>query len=132
MHFKNKKHGSAFEEVFGTLDRKNYSLLAAVYLLTADADLWRRAVNAVSKYDINFGNINLANCGRTTYTLCAAAEDLFTGSTHLPLRDLADPQIIQPISYRLICCAMDISRKGIKSVWLKSERFYIDLEDTGT
>lgn len=129
MHFKNKKHGNAFEEIFGALDRKNHALLAAVYLLTADEDLWNRAGRAVGKCDIDFRYIGLANCSRTAYTLCAAAEDLFTGSTHLPLRDLADPQIIQPICYRLICCAMDISRKGIKSVWLKSERFYIDLED---
>lgn len=61
MHFKNKKHGNAFEEIFGALDRKNHALLAAVYLLTADEDLWNRAGRAVGKCDIDFRNIGLAN-----------------------------------------------------------------------
>lgn len=132
MQFKNRNHGRLYEEIFGALNRKNRPLLAAVYLLTADPDLWERASNYVSSTDIEFRNISMNGASKTAFTLCAAAQDILTGSSRLPLRDLADSQLISPMIYRIICCAMEISRKGVKAVWLRSERYYLEAEDVSS
>lgn len=40
MNFRNEKHRLVFVEAIRKLDKKNFALMSAVYLLTAEHKLW--------------------------------------------------------------------------------------------
>ena len=40
MNFKNKKHSQVFDEAVRKRNKKNFALMAAIYLLTAEHKLW--------------------------------------------------------------------------------------------
>ena len=45
MRYKNEKHQSEFEEAIRKKDKKDYAMMAALYLLTADLRLWNLSRN---------------------------------------------------------------------------------------
>ena len=46
----NKKHKAVFEEITAKMDKQNYALLSALYLLTADYRLWKIMDGIIQKY----------------------------------------------------------------------------------
>lgn len=58
MDYKNEKHRIAFEEAIRKKDRKKYTLLSALYLLTADCQLWRLVRHCVMNNAICFEQIS--------------------------------------------------------------------------
>ena len=59
MYFRNEKHRTVFTEAVAKLDKKDYALMAAVYLLTADCRLWSITGRYVQRNEILFENIHL-------------------------------------------------------------------------
>ncbi len=41
VSYRNEKHKAVFEEITAKMDKQNYALLSALYLLTADYRLWK-------------------------------------------------------------------------------------------
>ena len=58
MEFRNEKHRKVFAEATEKLDKKNYSLMSALYLLTADLKLWDAVKRFVAKNEIQFQDIH--------------------------------------------------------------------------
>ncbi len=116
MRYKNDKHQKIFEESIRRKNPNDFSMLSALYLLTADLRLWNLVKKNIYKCKIDFANIHLTNANINTYTLFCCAKDLCTGSKHLTVADLADRDLISPKQFDLICNAMAIRRFGLRAV----------------
>lgn len=116
MDFRNEKHRIVFMEAIEKLNRKDYALMSAIYLLSADFKLWITTKPHIEKNEIRFEKIKLQNGTATAYTLFCAAKDLYLGEKHLTVRDLADSLVVPPKIFALICNAMAIRRFGIGAV----------------
>ncbi len=116
MIYKNDKHRVAFEAAIRKEGKKNYALLSALYLLTADGRLWRDTKRFVVSGCICFEQVHLPNCTETAYVLFCAAKDLNLGTKHLTVSDLADQSLIPPKVFGLICNAMAIRRFGLGAI----------------
>ena len=116
MNFKNEKHRKVFDEAIRKLDRKNYPLMSAVYLLTAEHKLWMQIRHCVERNEIKFDNFKLKNSTENGYTLLCSAKDLYLGTKHITIGDLADKEIVSPKNFSLICNAMAIRRFGLGAI----------------
>ncbi len=116
MRYKNEKHQSEFEEAIRKKDKKDYAMMAALYLLTADLRLWNLSKRHVGKISINFADIRLKNIHENGYALFCCAKDLCLGTKHLTVADLADTDLIPPKLFELICNAMAIRRFGLGAI----------------
>ena len=116
MKFRNDQHRSTFLKEANKQSLKNHKLIAALYLLTADFKLWETAKGSVGKDDIVFEHMHLKSGSETAYTLYCAAKDLYNGSRHLAIDDIADSGLIKNKVFTLICNAMLIKRKGLEAV----------------
>lgn len=122
MEFKNEKHRKVFAEVAKKLDKKNYKLMSALYLLTADLKLWNAVKRFVVKNEIRFQCIHLNGSTENGYTLYCAAKDLSLGTKNLSVYDLADTQLIPPKVFGLVCNAMAIRRFGLGAINYKQNK----------
>ena len=116
MDFRNEKHRIVFTEAIEKLNRKNYALMSAMYLLTAERGLWMTAKHSVGKNEIRFDAIHLKNSTENGYTLFCCAKDLYLGTKHITIKDLADTALIAPSIFGLICNAMTIRRFGLGAI----------------
>lgn len=116
MNYRNEKHRATFAEAVEKLDHKNYALMSALYLLTADHRLWMAAKRHTERNEIHLDNIKLQDCSVNAYTLLCAAKDLYLGTKHLSISDLADTELILPKMFALLCNAMAIRRFGLGAI----------------
>ena len=119
MTFINEKHRLAFDEALTRLnqyDKKNTALMSALYLLTADYRLWFQTKRFVENHSISFGKLRPKNCSEESYPLYCAAKDLYLGTKHITLNDLADNKLIGSKTFALICNAMAIRKFGLGAV----------------
>ena len=119
MEYQSEKHFAAFSEAIDRLNRKDTALMAALYLLTADHRLWQATKPLVERSGINMGAVRVKNCDENAYTLFCAAKDLYLGTKHLTISDLADTDLIPPKLFALICNAMAIRRFGLGAIQYK-------------
>lgn len=78
--------------------------------------MWKVSKPFIEKDNINFENIRLKGSSESTYALYCAAKDLYNGSRHLALDDIADNGLIKNKIFSLICNAMLIKRKGLAAI----------------
>ena len=122
MDFKNEKHRVTFEKSVEKLDQKNNALMSALYLLTADRRMWRAAGGAVRRNGICFEQIRPKGSTEEGYALYCTAKDLYLGTKNLTVRDLADPEVITPKLFGLICNGMAVRRFGVGAIRLHEGR----------
>ena len=121
MNYRSVKHKEVFEEIVSKMDKKNNAFISAVYLMTADFDLWQVMKHHTDKNTIDFESPRLKGIGEKGYTLYCVAKDLYLGTKHLSISDLADKELISKKMFALICNAMAIRRFGIKAMELAEE-----------
>ena len=124
MTFISEKHRLNFDEALSRLkrlDRNNYALMSAIYLLTADPRLWFQSKRFVENHGISFGKLRPKNCSEETYPLYCAAKDLYLGTKHITINDLADNKLINAKTFALICNAMAIRKFGLGAVRYTNE-----------
>lgn len=112
MNYRNENHETVFKETAAKMIDDN-DLLAAVYLLTADRRLWWDAEGYVRKYEIRFDELRHRKSSNSAYVLLCAAKDLYLGTQHFSVTDLADSSLITDEMFGLICNAVTIKRFGI-------------------
>ena len=115
--FRNNAHRTVFLEVSRNMNRSNYALLAALYLLTADSRLWNQVKDCVQHNQILFDQMKPKNHSTNSYTLFSVAKDLSLGTNHMALCDLADTELIPPNVFAIICNSMAIYRLTFKADW---------------
>ena len=62
MTFLSEQHRLSFNTALdriGQYDRKNYALVSALYLLTADFRLWNQTQRYVENHGISFGKLSV-------------------------------------------------------------------------
>lgn len=91
---------------------------AAMYLLTANGDIYRRTANCFCKHGLEFDYAVLRGISLHNYALFMAARSIYAKSADISLSDLADPEIIDPEAFRLIINAILIARYGLAAFQL--------------
>ena len=85
---------------------------AAVYLLTADEDLYRRCSCCFMRSGVYFRNIRIQGISTFGYTLYSYAKKLYSGKTDLPIGELIDEETIPEEAFTLIVNAAMIAKFG--------------------
>lgn len=116
MQFKNEKHRSVFTIAVSSMNQNDKIKMCALYLLTADFNLWSAAKRYINGNEIYFHRIKLKKGTPTAYTLFCCAKDLSLGTKHMTISDLADNNIIPPKVFTVICNAMAIRRFGLGAI----------------
>ena len=116
MYFKNERHRQAFRDGMKKTNRKDKETVSAVYLLSAEPCLWRRAKQASVYGKILLNNVRLSGITEDGYILLGAAKDIKYGTKYLTLGDLTDRTLITPKVYKVLCQAMQIKRCGLAAL----------------
>lgn len=113
MNYRGARHQSLFLRELQKRENPTAAMLCALYLLTADCRLWSRVRQNVHASDIQFAEMRTGDISPEAYALFAAAKDLYCGTRHITIRDLADKEIISPQLFGILCEAMTLRRYGI-------------------
>lgn len=121
----NKQHQNRmemFNHRLGYVPKRNTPVYyAAMYLLTSSDELLRRTSNCFFRKGIEFRYATLRDISTHDYAVYSAAQDLYTGTVKLTLRDIADREIIDDKAFRLIINAVLIAKYGVQAFNLKKE-----------
>ena len=120
--FRNNAHRTVFLEVSRYMNRSIYAMLAALYLLTADSRLWNQVNDCVQHNQILFDQMKPKNHSTNSYALFSVAKDLYLGTNHMSLCDLADTELIPPKIFAIICNSMAVFRLGLDAIKEAPER----------
>ena len=120
--FRNNAHRTVFLEASRNMNRSNYALLAALYLLTADSRLWNQVKDCVEHNRILFDQMKPKNHSTNSYAMFSVAKDLYLGTNHMSLCDLVDTELIPPKVFAIICNAVAIRRCGLDAIQEAPER----------
>lgn len=116
MKYTTLAHHRDFAQAIRGMAADNHYLIAAIYLLAADRDLWHRSRHHVQKDRILFDNINIANCTIDQYNLFSCAKDIYSGTQNFTISELVDGLIVTPKIFEVICNAMAVARNGINAM----------------
>lgn len=116
MKFRNNAHRTAFMEAIKDMHRSDNATLAAVYSLTADGRLWNQVKRCVRRNEILFDQMKPIGNTTNSYALLCIAKDLCLGTTYITLGELADPELIPPKLFGVICNAIAIRRYGLAAI----------------
>lgn len=116
VNFRNSKHSATFTDAIKKKNKRDYALMSALYLLTAEFALWQTVKRYIVDNSIDFKSLQPAGISENGYTLFCAAKDLYLGTNYLTISDLADTQLIPPRMFALICNAMAIRRFGLSAI----------------
>ena len=113
MQYRGTRHRTFFERELQKRKNPSAAMLCALYLLTADCQLWMRMRMYVYGAGVRFHEVKLRGLSPDAYTLYMTAKDLYCGTKHITIRDLADKDIVSARLFELICEAMTIRRYGV-------------------
>lgn len=104
--FRNQVHRERFQNTVRNTGHQTNSIpltfAAAVFLLTADSQLWYKTEHVIHSVIIDFRQINVRGMSPDAYTLFQTAKDLYSDFMHITLSELADPELINDELFRLI------------------------------
>ncbi len=121
MNYRDNRHYTAFMNTIRKRDKSNFALMASLYLLTADPLLWHMVKHYTEGESINFEGIKLKCINTNGYILYCCAKDLYLGTKHISVSDLADTELISKRLFSLICNAMAIRRFGVWTEFFNDE-----------
>ncbi len=113
MNYANKLHEREFNRILPQIDPNNRSLAAAVYLLSADVNLWLKSKPHVAYGKIDIFKLNLGSINESAYALYLAAKDIYLGTNYIGVSDLSDEKNIAPKTFDVICGAMQMRCMGL-------------------
>jgi len=117
IKFKSAWHRKTFTEYITEnlknpyLSRNEY--IAAVFLLSADKFLWKRARSAFTGYSVNFKSIDITGITTEGYALFTAAKAVYHGSADISLNELCDANLIDDSTVMTIFAGVMLFRDGI-------------------
>ena len=115
MIYQDERHEHTFEkEVSMRPDSVSRALLAALYLLTADRNLWSQVKDHISLRRVYVEDMQPKNLTGTSYVYFAAAKDILSGTRNIQLMEIADPALLSMKSYMILCTALAIRAYGVE------------------
>ena len=113
--YRDERHQHTFEkEAAMRPDTVSRALLAALYLLTADRNLWNQVRDHISLRRMYVEDMRPKNLTGTSYVYFAAAKDILTGSRNIQLMEITDPALLSMKSYMILCTALAIRAFGVE------------------
>ena len=88
-------------------------ILAAVYLLSSDKFLWKRAQKALTGYSVNFNSLDLSGISTEGYALYMAARTIYRGDVDISLSELCDADLIDDSIVMTVLGGVLLLRNGI-------------------
>lgn len=85
---------------------------AALFLLTAYNDIWRRVIWKVEDDGFDFDSVQLAGIVPELYSVYQAAKSISTGSQNITIADLASRELVTDEAFQLIICALLLAKYG--------------------
>ena len=92
--------------------RDTPAYFAAMYLLTANDDLFLRSANCFCRHGIEFDYGTLKDISPHCYTLFSAARDIYAEGSGVALADLANNEVVDTLAFSLIVNALLVARYG--------------------
>ena len=86
--------------------------LAALFLLTAYEDIWRRMIWKFDARGFDFQSVQLSGIQPELYSVYQAVKAISTGSRNITLADLASPELVTDEAFHLIVCALLLAKYG--------------------
>ena len=86
--------------------------LAALFLLTAYEDIWRRMIWKFDARGLDFQSVQLSGIQPELYSVYQALKAISTGSRNITLADLASPELVTDEAFHLIVCALLLAKYG--------------------
>ena len=115
MIYRDDRHHHTFEkEVAMRPESISRALLAALYLLTADRNLWNQVRDQISLRRMYVEDMRPKNLTGTSYVYFSAAKDILTGSRNIQLMEITDPALLSMKSYMILCTALAIRAFGVE------------------
>ena len=125
MIYRDERHQHTFEkEAAMRPESVSRALLAALYLLTADKNLWNQVKDHISLRRVYVEDMRPKNLTGTSYVYFAAAKDILSGTRNIQLMEIADPALLSMKSYMILCTALAIRAYGVE----KASQFHIETE----
>lgn len=118
-HFKRFKQADASFGFYKSRNTNEY--YAALFLLTADSNLFRRTSDCFHKKGIDFSKAKLGDISPENYALFKIAKSLYMGLPEVSVDELADPELVETESFHLVINSMLIYRCGLSALHLKNE-----------
>jgi hypothetical protein len=116
-HFHRFQSAQAIFGYYRDRDTPNY--YAALYLLTATEELFRRAMDCFSRQQIDFGKMRLPGIAPADYARYKIARCLYTASGEVMVDELADPALVDEETFHLAINAILLCRYGTAAFSLK-------------
>ena len=85
---------------------------AALFLLTAYEDIWRRIIWKFDESGFDFQSVRLSGIQPELYSVYQAAKAIATGSRNITTADLASPELVTDEAFQLIICALILAKYG--------------------
>ena len=115
MIYRDERQQHTFEkEAAMRPDTVSRALLAALYLLTADRNLWNHVRDHISLRRVYVEDMRPKNLTGTSYVYFAAAKDILSGTRNIQLMEIADPALLSMKSYMILCTALAIRAYGVE------------------
>ena len=115
MIYRDERHQHTFEkEAAMRPESISRALLAALYLLTADRNLWNQVRDHISLRRVYVEDMRPKNLTGTSYVYFAAAKDILSGTRNIQLMEIADPALLSMKSYMILCTALAIRAYGVE------------------
>ena len=115
MIYRDERHQHTFEkEAAMRPDTVSRALLAALYLLTADRNLWSQVRDHISLRRMYVEDMRPKNLTGTSYVYFAAAKDILSGTRNIQLMEITDPALLSMKSYMILCTALAIRAYGVE------------------
>ena len=114
MIYRDERHQHTFEkEAAMRPESISRPLLAALYLFTADGNLWNQVRDQVSLRRVYVDEMQPKNLTGTSYVYFAAAKDIMSGTRNIQLMEITDPALLSMKSYMILCTALAIRAYGV-------------------
>ena len=117
IKFKSALHRKTFTEFIAANVHSPYNsrneYIAAVFLLSADKFLWKKARGALTGYSVNFKSLDIAGISTEEYALFTAAKAIYHGSADISLQELCDADLIDDSTVMTIFAGVMLFRDGI-------------------
>lgn len=115
MIYRDERHQHTFEkEAAMRPESISRALLAALYLLTADRNLWSQVKDHISLRRVYVEDMRPKNLTGTSYVYFAAAKDILSGTRNIQLMEIADPALLSLDDYMILCTALAIRAYGLE------------------
>lgn len=115
MIFRGKAHQKLFEREIKLHPSPTNRFTAAIYLLTADNELWNQTKDLVSTHDIDAQHMKVHGLSEQGYVFYCAVKDLLTDSRILNVQDLSDRTVIPATAFLVLFTAIAIRGYGMET-----------------